>query len=68
MLHPRMRKLCNFGEGSKQVNEYERARHNFSERQHSGGSLRKAVAVSTLGDAAPQDAEAMQFRGRFEAG
>ena len=33
-----------------------------------GGSLRKAVAVSTLGDAALEDAEAIQFRGRFEAG
>ena len=68
MLHPRMRKLCNFGEGSKQVNEYERAHHNFSELQHSGGSLRKAVAVSTLGDAALEDAGAIQFRGSIEAG
>ena len=68
MLRSRMRELFNFGEVSKQVNEYERAHHNFSELQHSGGSLRKAVAVSTLRNAALEDAEAIQFRGRFEAG
>ena len=68
MLRSSVPEQINFGEDSKQVNEYERARHNFSELQHSGGSIRKAVAVSTLGDAALEDAGAIQFRGSIEAG
>ena len=34
MLRSSVPEQINFGEDSKQVNEYERARQNFSERHH----------------------------------
>ena len=68
MLRSSVPEQINFGEDSKQVNEYERARHNLHERHRAGGPLRKKLAVSTLDDAALARAKAAHFRRRFEAG
>ena len=64
MLRSRMRKLFNFGEGSKQVNEYERAHHNFPERRLDA-SLHQQIAAATLDDAARTYAKSARQSGKL---